>query len=173
MAGIALHGVLVRAYERFLEDRFGAALAGQVFASRGRPGARDTIADEVFFELVDHGAELAKREREQLLREFGAHLLGTLHELYPLHFPPAGARSFLLSLDKVAHPRIREQLAGAAPPDLEIEDPGGGKLRIRYRSPRQLCSLLAGMLDGTGAHYQTPVRHYQESCMLKGAQQCT
>jgi hypothetical protein len=33
--------------------------------------------------------------------------------------------------------------------------------------------MLGGMLDGVGAHYQTPVRYSQDTCVKTGGDQCT
>jgi hypothetical protein len=161
------------AYQRFLEDRFGPALADAAFVGQERPSRHKSYPDEAFAMLVDVSAGLAKRPRDSLLREFGAHLIGTLHQLFPGFFPSEGARRFLVQLEGMVHHRIREAMPGAAPPHLTIEDMGGGCLRIQYCSDRSLCPLVAGMLDGTGAHYQTPVRYVEETCMRNGDPACT
>jgi hypothetical protein len=168
-----VHGVLLVAYRRFLADRFGAKLADEVFARHKRVGPRQTYPDETFAGLVDHAASLARREPDGMLREFGSALLGTFHEMYPSYFPPEGARRFLLGLDSVAHARIKDLLQGAQPPKLELSDLGGGRIKMIYQSDRKLCAMLGGMLDGVGAHYQTPVRFTQQTCMRKGEPQCT
>ena len=108
-----MHGVLLVAYRRFLADRYGAKLADDVFVRHKRVAARQTYPDETFAGLVDVGASLARREPDRLLREFGAALVGTFHEMYPSYFPPEGARRFLLGLDSVAHARIKDLLPGA------------------------------------------------------------
>jgi heme-NO-binding protein len=167
-----VHGVLLVAYRRFLADRFGAKLASEVFARHKNVASRQTYPDEAFAGLVDRGATLARREPDGLLREFGVSLISTFHEMFPSYFPPEGAKRFLLGIDKVAHARIKDLLPGSQPPKLEVTDLSGGKIKIVYQSDRKLCALLAGMLDGVGSHYQTPVRHYQASCMHKGAPQC-
>jgi hypothetical protein len=167
-----LHGVVFAAYERFLGDRFGKGLADEVFARYPALSPRGVHPDAVFLELVDVGARLAQRSPDRLLREFGAQLIGIFHELYPTFFPSEGARRFLVQLDKPTAGRIREVVAGSSPPHLDVRDLGAGRLRIEYHSERNLCALLAGMLDGTGTHYQTPVRHREESCRRRGDPLC-
>ena len=168
-----MHGVLLVAYRRFLADRFGAKLADEVFSRHKRVVARQTYPDEVFAGLVDMAASLARREPDVMLREFGSALLGTFHEMYPSYFPPEGAKRFLLGLDTVAHARIKDLLPGSAPPRLDVSDLGGGRIKLIYKSDRALCAMLGGMLDGVGAHYQTPVRYSQDTCVKTGGDQCT
>ena len=167
-----MHGVLLVAYRRFLADRFGAKLASDVFVRNKNVVARQTYPDEAFAGLIDRAASLARREPDGLLREFGISLISTFHEMYPSYFPPEGAKRFLLGLDTIAHARIKDLLPGSAPPKLDVTDMSGGRIKMVYHSDRKLCALLAGMLDGVGSHYQTPVRHYQESCVKNGAPQC-
>jgi hypothetical protein len=164
---------LLVAYRRFLADRFGAKLADEVFSRHKRVVARQTYPDEVFAGLVDLAASLARRDPDGMLREFGSALLGTFHEMYPSYFPPEGARRFLLGLDALVHTRIKELLPGAQPPRLEVSDLGSGRIKLIYRSERNLCAMLGGMLDGVGAHYQTPVRYSQETCVKNGGENCT
>jgi len=172
-SGVGLHGLILVAYKRFLQDRFGSALAAEVVGAQ-RLQPRELYPDALFQQLVDDGAARANRSREHLLREFGAHAVGTFFELYPAYFPPEGARRFLTQLEEIIQARVRETLAGAAPPPLElsVRDCGGGRIEIRYRSRRNLCSMLAGLLDGTGTHYQTPVRHVQQTCARNGDPEC-
>jgi hypothetical protein len=167
-----VHGVFVLAYHRFLVDRFGREAADGVLGEGRKISLRASYDDALFLEWVHKGAALGKRSVERHMREFGAHAITTLHELYPVYFPPEGARRFLLSLEHNVHARVRSSIDGAAPPTLAVTDLGHGRIRIGYRSPRHLCALLAGLIDGTGTHYQTPIRHTQESCMKRGDPEC-
>jgi len=172
-SGVGLHGLLLVAYRRFLADRFGESLADEVFAKHQRIQARQVYPDPILFELIEGGVARTRKPAEQLLREFGAHALQTFYELHPTYFPPEGARRFLMQLEETVHSRVREMMPGAAPPQLKVKDLGAGRLRISYRSQRNLCPLLAGLLDGTGTHYQTPVRHIEETCMRRGDAECS
>ena len=168
-----MHGVLLVAYRRFLADRFGKAVADQVFPDDAHLDPRAVYPDGTFQNLIQAGAAAAGRQTDRLLREFGAHAIASFHELYPGTFPPEGARRFLANLEKNVHERLPTILPGAEPPALGITDLGAGQLRIIYRSSRNLCPMLAGMLEGTGVHYQTPLRYTEETCMRRGDPQCT
>src|SRR5436305_415249 len=50
-SGVGLHGLLFVAYRRFLQDRFGSALAGEVFGEH-RPQPREMVPDALFAALV-------------------------------------------------------------------------------------------------------------------------
>jgi predicted hydrocarbon binding protein len=168
-----VHGVLFVAFRRFLEGRFGAELADDVFAKQNEPSATGVYADDGFMGLLAQGATLSRIDQDRLLREFGAELISFFHERYASYFPPEGARRFLLQFERGLGSRIREALPGAAPPRMEVHDIGSGRLRMDYHSPRKMCPLLAGLLDGTSTHYQTPVRHHEESCARKGHSHCS
>ena len=167
-----MHGMLMLAYRRFLTDRFGDALAGQVFSGLESLDPKAVYQDDRFFSLLQDGSQRTKIPGERLLREFGAHTVMIFHELYPAYFASAGAKSFLLQVESLIHARIRESVAGAQPPQLRIEEVSRNQLRIEYTSARKLCVMLAGLLDGTSIHYQTPMRYREERCMLKGETSC-
>jgi hypothetical protein len=164
--------VLFVAYRRFLGDRFGSALADEVFKEHANIGPRDVHDDTLFVRLVEAGAQATQRPPDRLLREFGSELIGTFHQLYPSFFPPEGARGFLSKLDATMGKRVRDLAAGAEPPRLSVRELEHGVISVEYQSERRLCPLVAGLLDGTGAHYQTPVRYREESCMRRGDPQC-
>src|SRR5262249_34210062 len=99
--------------------------------------------------------------------------IATLHELHPSAFPSEGARRFLTKLEHEAAQPVREFLPDASSKLFKLEDLGSGRLRIKHRSRDALCPILAGLLDGTGAHYQTPGRHVEEPCARRGDDVCT
>jgi hypothetical protein len=155
------------AYRRFLQDRFGAEVAEAALA----PTHGGSTSH--FQELVERGARLSGRTPERLLREFGVHAIATFHEIYPSYFPPEGARRFLMQLEHSLGRNVGKLVSEASPSHLAVQDLGNGRLRIDFTSESALCPLVAGLLDGTGAHYQTPVRHIEETCRRRGGDRCT
>jgi hypothetical protein len=147
-------------------------MAEQAFAGKPKFDPAGTYSDEIFFALLEQGTRLARREADRLLREFGAELIAIFHEQYPTSYPPEGARRFLLSLSDLWQARIEDSRPGVPSAPIIVSELEGGKLRVAYQSPRRLCPLVAGMLEGAGAHYQTPVRHHEETCARKGDAQC-
>ncbi|HEU5437738.1 MAG TPA: heme NO-binding domain-containing protein [Ktedonobacterales bacterium] len=85
-----------------------------------------------------------------------------------------GGRDLLLAMSR-AHEQMHHADAGVTPPLFEYGaipgDPFG--LYLTYDSPRQLCSLLHGSIEGTAMRYGEQVRVSEETCMKRGAPACT
>ena len=64
-------------------------------------------------------------------------------------------------------------IPNAAPPALDVTEHGEDGVHILYTSPRRLCALLVGLVQGTAAHYGERAEVEQTSCMRHGAPACT
>jgi predicted hydrocarbon binding protein len=45
-------------------------------------------------------------------------------------------------------------------------------VRMSYSSPRRLCALAEGLIDGTAAHYGDRLAQRQLECMHRGDERC-
>jgi hypothetical protein len=159
------------AFRRFVADRFGRAAAEQLFP-KDRLDARKGYPYAVFDDTLAACVGLTGHPRDRLLRELGAHAITTFFALYPGSFPAQGARRFLVQVEQAVDQRLKELLPEKPPRPIAVTDLGSGQLRLEYRSARDLCPLVFGLLDGTSVHYQTPMRYSEETCRRKGDQVC-
>jgi len=50
---------------------------------------------------------------------------------------------------------------------------GENGISIVYTSPRRLCAMLRGLVEGTARHYGETVHIEERSCMHRGDEACT
>lgn len=106
-------------------------------------------------------------------RWFGRTAMPLLAEHYPAFFTPHTAtRPFILTLNEIIHPEVRKLYAGADCPDFDFQNAPDGRLLMGYHSPRRLCALAQGFLEGAAAHYGETVTVEHQKCMHHGDPQC-
>jgi len=110
----------------------------------------------------------------ELVREFGVFTgENTFPRLYPAYYAVAGAtRAFLLSVETLIHELVRATIPNATPPRLVVRPLNEDGVRIDYASPRKLCVLLRGLVDGTARHYGEEAAMEETACMHRGDPAC-
>jgi hypothetical protein len=129
--------------------------------------------DEDLFALVGTASRLTGAPADALVRGFGRYLFPKLAELYPVFFKgQATAKSFLMSVDRIIHVEIRKLDSNAGLPMMDYEDAAPDQLVLVYRSPRNLCELALGLIEGVGAHFGEQIALAETSCRKQGAEAC-
>ena len=97
----------------------------------------------------------------------------TFPRLYPAFYTVAGgARPFLLTVEALIHELVRATIPNATPPQLLVAPLRDDGVQIHYSSPRKLCILLRGLVEGTARHYGEDVQIDESGCMLRGDPAC-
>lgn len=121
---------------------------------------------------MDAAAALAL-EPAQVLHWFGRTAMPLLAQRYGLFFERhSNARSFVLSVNDIIHPEVRKLYTSAVCPHFHFEDDADGRLIVGYRSPRKLCALAHGFIDGASDHYHETAEIEHIDCMLTGSPFC-
>jgi predicted hydrocarbon binding protein len=170
-----VHGLIFMSFRDYLAAVHGADSEQEVLAGEPVYLMSEAYSDERFSKLVERACETTGLAREALLRDFGAFTAErTFVRLYPALFDLAGsARSFLLTVEKPIHELVRVAIPNARPPKLAVSELDEHRISIVYTSPRRLCALLRGLVDGTARHYREIVRLDERSCMNRGDRSCT
>ncbi len=109
----------------------------------------------------------------QVLRWFGRAAMPMLAARYGHFFEPhAHARSFVTSVNDIIHPEVRKLYSGAGCPHFHFHDEADGRLIVGYRSPRQLCHLAHGFIEGASDHFAETAEVEHLSCMADGDSLC-
>jgi hypothetical protein len=168
-----VHGLIFASLNDYLRDRFGTDAAEDVFQGRFYALAA-AHPDAELVELVERGAERAGLETEEFLRDLGAFTSEhTFSRLYPTYFLMASDTvSFLLGVEDRIHELIRATIPNATPPTLTVRRAGPSSVGIEYASPRRLCRLLEGLVEGTASHYGEQAEIVETTCMHKGSDAC-
>jgi hypothetical protein len=142
----------------------------------GLDGAYTSVGsypDSEVLRLVDAAATALGLSAGEVLRWFGRSAIPLLHERYEMFFAPhKSAQSFVASINDVIHPEVRKLYAGAGCPHFHFHDLEDGRTGLAYKSPRRMCRLAHGFIEGAADHYGDRVAIEHLSCMLDGHPVC-
>ena len=153
------------------EDAWDALLTGA-----GLDGAYTSLGsypDAEMVRLVEVAAAMLGCSGPEILRWFGRAAMPLLAERYGIFFEGhQSSRDFVRSVNDIIHPEVRKLYAGAGCPQFVFADDQDGRLLIGYNSPRQLCHLAHGFVEGAADQYSERVELEHIACMLEGNPSC-
>lgn len=163
-----LEGVVRREYgEDTWDDLLDVARLDGGYTSLG------SYPDEDLGKLVRAAASALGLPADEVIRWFGRQAIPILADRYPEFFEPhESTRPFLLTLNDIIHPEVRKIYPGANVPTFDCDTSDPHRLLMGYRSPRRLCALAEGFVEGAAALYRENVRLRQTCCMHRGADKC-
>ena len=170
-----MHGLIFSSFEDYLNVRHGPETATEVMAGEPIYLLSETYPDERLTALIERAATLVNVDADALEQDFGAFTAeSTFARLYPALFAMSlSARAFLLTVEAQIHEVVRAAIPNAQPAMLAVSESGPAAVSIVYTSPRRLCSLLRGLVEGTGRHYGETVLIEESTCMRRGDASCT
>ncbi|MEM7253748.1 MAG: heme NO-binding domain-containing protein [Pseudomonadota bacterium] len=126
-------------------------------------------------ELMNYVAALAERTGaapNALVRTFGTYLLHVFYQRHRVFFVDVGVRDFLQSVHNVIHVEVQKLHPDANLPWFEYETPSPDQLVMIYDSPRRMCALVEGLLDGVAQVFGTELQTTHATCTHRGAAHC-
>jgi len=169
-----VHGLIFASFRDYLLTEHGPDVANSVTAGEPQYTLSEAYPDEQFLALLEPACTQTGLSLDELLFEFGAFTAAvTFARLYSVIFRASPtARDFLLTVETPIHEVVREALPDAMPPKLAVTDLGEEGLEIVYTSPRRICALLRGLVEGTGRVYGETILIEELECMNRGAAAC-
>ena len=169
-----MHGLIFASFRDYLVSEHGEDAASEVLAGEPLYSLGEAYADEQFLELLERACGRTALSRDEILFEFGVFTAATTFaRLYSVVFKASStARDFLLTVEEPIHDVIRVVLPDARPPELAMTDFGQDGLEIVYTSPRRICAMLRGLVEGTGRVYDETLQVEELECMHQGAAAC-
>jgi len=176
-----MHGLIFVTWEKYLAERFGSALLNNYRSTIGETAATSPLASRVYDDAtllagVGAAAQLTRMPADTLLWEYGRYFMMnglTSHLCAYLLAQVHSGRDLLLTM-RDAHAQMRRTPDGLTPPLFSYEaissDPH--ELALIYDSPRRLCSVLWGAIEGAADRYGEKVQVVERSCMKRGAPIC-
>ena len=162
--------------EEVVLSQYGEDVWDQLLLATQLTGAYTSLGsypDEHIQALVLEAARLLKLTPSEVLRWFGQEAMPLLFGRYPGFFETqTSTRSFVLSVNQIIHPEVRKLYSGAQVPKFEFSDAADGRLLMGYRSPRRLCALAQGFVEGAAIHYGETVEFTHLECMHRGDDKC-
>jgi len=150
------------------DDLLDAAEASGSYTSLG------SYRDQEMLSLVVAAAAKLALSPADVLRWFGRQAMPLLAQRYPTFFAQhSSARPFVLSVNGIIHPEVRKLYAGAHCPHFDFDEQADGSVVVGYRSPRQLCHLAHGFIEGAADHYGETAEVTHLACTANGDSACT
>lgn len=176
-----MHGLILATWEKYLAERFSETLLQEYRQVVGETAATSPLvsrvySDDVLLTGVQAASQLTKTAQETLLWEYGRYFMLnglTSHLCAYLLTKVHNGRDLLLMMRK-AHAQMRRLSGDLAPPVFEFQttSPSRKDLSLIYNSPRHLCALLWGAIEGAAERYGQHVQVMEVSCMKRGAPVC-
>src|SRR5579864_6713505 len=175
-----MHGLIFMTWEKYLAERFGHPFLSTYRAAIGEthtdlPLANRLYDDATLVAGVTAASELTGLPVDTLLREYGRYFIlnGLTGHLCTYLLTQVHSSRDLLLMMRDAHARLRHTLEGVAPPLFTYEASSrSNEVVLIYDSPRHLCSVLRGAIEGAAERYGEQVRVIERTCMKRGAPVC-
>lgn len=175
-----MHGLIFVTWEKYLAERFGESFLYRYRDVIGETVANAPLASRLYDDAtllagVGAAGKLSGLPVDTLLREYGRYFIinGLTSHLctYVLAQVHSG-RDLLLTMRDV-HARLRCTHEGLTPPLFNYEfSPHPNTVVLLYDSPRNVCSVLWGAIEGAAERYGERVHIVEQSCMKRGAAVC-
>lgn len=171
-----MKGVVFNLLEQLVCKELGDSGWRQVLQDAEVDGAftsGDTYPDAVLRKLIAVFGKLAHKTPGEALQWFGRSSMPLLYGQYPhLFTSQKSACSFILTLNDIIHPEVRRRYPGADVPVFDFDTSDPAVLKLGYQSPRKLCVLAHGFIEGAADHYGEAVDVDQVECMHRGDLKC-
>lgn len=176
-----MHGLIFVTWEKYLAERFGGALLNSYRMVIGETPTSSPLADRVYDDAtllagVSAASKLTGVTADVLLHEYGYYFIinGLTSHLcaYLLRQVNSG-RDLLLTM-RTAHAQMRRTPDALTPPlfDYEVLSNDSKGFVLIYDSPRKLCSVLHGAIEGAAQRYGERVQILEHTCMKRGDATC-
>lgn len=143
------------------------AAVGGVYTSLG------SYPDEEFDRLLSSTALALGLRRDAVVRWFGHAEVPLLAERFPRFFAGhASSRTFLATMNDVHLLEVRKLYPDAEVPAFDFEAREDGEMALGYLSPRKLCALVEGQIEGTADYFGESVTIDHRDCMQRGDPAC-
>ncbi|GAC1686584.1 MAG: hypothetical protein PVS3B3_07980 [Ktedonobacteraceae bacterium] len=176
-----MQGLIFVTWEKYLTERFGTSLLTTYRAKIGETSANAPLASRVYDDAVllagvGVASQLTHFSADTLLHEYGRYFIvnGLTSHLCAYLLTQVHSGQELLMVMSDAHAQMRRTPDALTPPLFEYKisshDPNG--FVLVYDSPRKLCSVLLGAIEGAAIRYGEKVKVTELTCMKTGADAC-
>jgi hypothetical protein len=171
-----LKGIIFNLLEEVVISQHGEAAWDDLLDTTGLAGSYTSLGsypDREIEKLIAAGAEALGMSPEGVLCWFGREAMARLAVRYPAFFTGHNTTlPFVQSVNSIIHPEVRKLYSGADCPDFRFEHKPDGALQMTYDSPRKLCGLAQGFIEGTGDYFKETIDVEHLNCMHKGDPKC-
>jgi len=171
-----MKGIVFNLLEEVVTQTHGEPVWDALLDAAGLSGSYTSLGsypDEQMAKLVQAASNALGVPPSEVLRWFGQQAMPRLAERYPAFFKGHhSTQPFIVSVNSIIHPEVRKLYAGADVPLFDFTDGPDGALLMGYRSPRKLCALAQGFIEGAAVHYHETAAVEHLACMHDGDAEC-
>ena len=172
-----MHGLVFLTWEKYLSERFTSSILKEYRDALAGTPATVTLAsrvydDDILLTGIATVSHITRVPLETLLREFGRYFItnGLTRHLcaYILSQVHSGCDLLLAMHD--AHQQMSRLPEGLTPPlfQYSTQSQKPDELTLIYDSPRKLCPVLMGAIEGAAERYGEQVHVVEQTCMKRG-----
>jgi Haem-NO-binding len=176
-----MHGLIFVTWEKFLSEQFGSSFLVRYRSTIGETMATSPLTSRVYDDAtllggVGAACQLSGLSADLLLRAFGNYFIlnGLTSHLCAYLLTSVYSGYDLLLAMRDAHEQMRRTSEALTPPlfRYEVHSSNPGALVLIYDSPRRLCPVLWGAIEGAAKRYGEKVKVVERTCMKQGARVC-
>lgn len=171
-----MKGVVFNILEDMVVEKGGVVLWQKLLNKAGVEGSYisvDTYEDAELFKIVHEVQQALDLPLEDVIRSFGDFMFAKLAERYPMFVEAeSDLFGFLQSIEPVIHLEVKKLYTEANLPSIGCDEGDSDSLIMNYRSPRKLCILAEGLIQGAATYYQTPINIDHDVCMHRESDHC-
>lgn len=172
-----MHGLVFVTWEKYLSERFTSSILKEYRdALAGTPAtvalASRVYDDDILLTGIATVSHITRVPLETLLREFGRYFITnglTRHLCAYILSQVHSGRDLLLAMHD-AHQQMSRLPEGLTPPlfQYSTQSQKPDELTLIYDSPRKLCPVLIGAIEGAAERYGEQVHVVEQTCMKRG-----
>ena len=176
-----MKGHIFQMFEGFVKRRWGGALLDELYISAQIP--EDSLPflrpvsypDQYLLRMISSLASKTGVSIDSLVYEYGKYLVPDLIQMYPVVTSGmTSAIELLQAVDRIHVSEVKKLYPDASPPDIRVSEWNESKREgvLTYNSPRHLCRLVEGVLDGIADWYKEKITYQKTHCLKKGDPYC-
>jgi len=173
-----MKGVVFIALNELVESQYGMAAWEQILAEvnpecGGIYTSTEEYPDEEVVRFVQVISKTLNVDSSIVTRSFGNFLFGELNKKYDIFTRLSeDFFAFLDSIENVIHKEVRKLYNSPNLPTLDCTIVDDKTLIMQYHSPRKLCYLAEGLIQGAAEYYDKEITIEHPVCMHDGAAKC-
>ena len=172
-----MKGIVFNIFSDLVNDEFGLDVWDQLIertapASEAIYTSTELYPDEELVAYVTELSRITGTEAPALIRAVGKFMMHRFKLVHPEFMVGQTAKTMLEGVHDVIHVEVKKLHPDSLLPNFECESHADDQLTMLYSSPRRLCHLAEGLIDGTGEVFGEKISINHAECMHDGAEKC-
>jgi predicted hydrocarbon binding protein len=172
-----VHGIIFSEMKKYVDTKFGGDTWATLLTSAGLQSNvylnMQSYPDQEAIAIVMSASKATGKPAFTILEDFGEFIAADLVNMYKTLVRPEWKTLELLeNVERTIHVVVRARHPGAVPAQITCTRTSANEVQVTYNSPRKMCPLAKGIIQGVGHHYNQRLSVTETSCVHKGAATC-